>query len=97
MKKLFNKAKSSLQDTQSQLPSVHGGRLQTRKQHDTPSITQPPTELDVLRYRYHHGTNLGGIFVLERWLWGSMFEEGAKGGSELDAVNAYDGLYEDIL
>jgi aryl-phospho-beta-D-glucosidase BglC (GH1 family) len=50
-----------------------------------------PTANDVLRYRYHHGVNLGSIFVLERWLYPSMFEcEGSSvpegKGSELDAV-----------
>ena len=49
----------------------------------------PPTADDVLRYRYHHGTNLGSFFCLEKWLTSSMFVEGAKGGSELDAVQAY--------
>ena len=58
------------------------------QQHDTASRIQPSTPLDVIRYRYHHGTNLGSIFVLEQWLYPSMFDSGAKGGSELDAVNA---------
>ncbi|MCJ1440122.1 MAG: Glucan 1,3-beta-glucosidase 3 [Stictis urceolatum] len=48
----------------------------------------PPTENDIFRYRYQHGTNLGAIFCLERWLFGSMFEDSAPGGSELDAVKA---------
>ena len=43
---------------------------------------------DVYRYRYHHGTNLGSIFILEKWLFSTMFEESAQGGSELDAVQA---------
>ncbi|OJJ47643.1 hypothetical protein ASPZODRAFT_64269 [Penicilliopsis zonata CBS 506.65] len=45
-----------------------------------------PTEQDIFRYRYQHGTNLGSIFVLERWLKGSMFIEGTQGSSELAAV-----------
>lgn len=49
----------------------------------------PPTLQDVNRYRTHHGTNLGAIFVLERWLFPNMFLESAKGGSELSAVTAY--------
>jgi len=37
--------------------------------------------------RYHNGTNLGSIYVLEKWLTGSMFPKFA-GGSEFDAVKA---------
>ena len=48
-----------------------------------------PTQLDVLRYRYHHGANLGGIFVLEKWLYGDMFDSVERGESELDAVTTY--------
>lgn len=29
---------------------------------------QPPTADEALRYRYHHGVNLGSCFVLEKWL-----------------------------
>ena len=54
----------------------------------TPQIL-PPSAQDILRYRYHHGTNLGGIFVLERWIHGSMFDADATGDSELDAVTSY--------
>ncbi len=48
-----------------------------------------PELKDILRYRYHHGANLGSIFVLERWLFGSMYDVGAAGSSELDAVVSY--------
>lgn len=79
------KAKASL-STKSSLPppSAHSA------QHPQPAILlAPPTSLDILRYRTHHGTNLGSIFVLEKWLFPSMFEPTAKGDSELDAVTAY--------
>lgn len=56
------------------------------KQVDASSTIRNPTVTDVLRYRYHHGTNLGTIFVLEQWLSPSMFVSG--GSSELDAVTA---------
>ncbi|KAI4273148.1 MAG: hypothetical protein L6R38_006412 [Xanthoria sp. 2 TBL-2021] len=46
-----------------------------------------PTAGDIFNYRFHHGTNLGTIFVLEKWLSGSMYD-GAAGDSELDAVRA---------
>ncbi|KAF1984012.1 glycoside hydrolase family 5 protein [Aulographum hederae CBS 113979] len=36
-----------------------------------------PSRLDVMRYRYHHGTNLGSIYVLEKWLHPSMFPSNA--------------------
>ena len=51
--------------------------------------TQPPTATDVTRYRYHHGTNLGSVFVLERWLSGSMFDNSTTGTSELAAVESW--------
>ncbi|KAF4633903.1 hypothetical protein G7Y89_g4209 [Cudoniella acicularis] len=47
----------------------------------------PPTPNDIFRYRYHLGTNLGSVFVLEKWLSPSMFLP-SKGDSELDAVTA---------
>lgn len=49
----------------------------------------PPTEKDIFRYRYQHGTNLGAIFVLEKWLKGSMYEKGAEGSSELAAIKRF--------
>ncbi|KAF1810882.1 glycoside hydrolase [Eremomyces bilateralis CBS 781.70] len=49
---------------------------------------QPPTAEDCFRYRYQYGTNLGSIFVLEKWLSGSMFPEGAEGTAELAAATA---------
>ncbi|OAL35707.1 hypothetical protein AYO20_05088 [Fonsecaea nubica] len=54
------------------------------------SFQQPtrPTPKDILRYRYQHGTNLGSIFILEQWLFGSMYDEGVPGSSELDAIIA---------
>ena len=50
-----------------------------------PSI-QPPTLQDATRYRYHHGCNIGSIFVLERWLTPHMFPQEAIGSSELAAA-----------
>ncbi|KAI9794540.1 MAG: Glucan 1,3-beta-glucosidase 3 [Peltula sp. TS41687] len=52
------------------------------------AASRNPTVTDVMRYRYHHGTNLGSVFVLEQWLSPSMFVNGATGSSELDAVTA---------
>ena len=84
----MQKARSTFQDSSQASFPASAGYQQTLKQQDTPSTIEAPTSLDVLRYRYHHGTNLGSVFVLEQWLSGSMFEEGAAGASELDAVNA---------
>ena len=55
----------------------------------------PPavTAADIYRYRYQHGVNLGGVFVLERWLFSSMFDSNCKGESELDAVTTYGRSY----
>ena len=92
MKKLLGKAKASvadLADNQAAQPNEAYHQEQVLLHDDAPPGIRPPTQLDVLRYRYHHGANLGGIFVLEKWLYGSMFDPEAKGGSELDAVTAY--------
>ena len=48
---------------------------------------RPPNELDIFRYRYHHGVNCGSIFVLEQWLTPSMYAQGTN-SSELAAVTA---------
>lgn len=56
---------------------------------DQPSTIRDVTALDILCYRYHHGTNLGSVYVLERWLFPSRFPEEAKGTSELAAVEAW--------
>ncbi|KAH8662850.1 glycoside hydrolase superfamily [Tricladium varicosporioides] len=82
MKKFLNKAKESFSHHQSNFQSP----LQSEKDQVNMS---PPTPNDVFRYRYHLGTNLGSIFVLERWLSGSMFLPSASGDSELDAVTAF--------
>ena len=53
--------------------------------HDEHDTTQPITELDILRYRYHHGVNLGGVFVLEKFFAPDMFD-GCEKDSENEAV-----------
>ena len=86
MRRLFHKVKSKIAD--------EDGRSSSPEQPESPvrgppsTKMQPPTALEVLRYRYQYGVNLGGIFVLEKWLWPGMFESWAKGDSELDAVSA---------
>ncbi|KAL9120789.1 MAG: hypothetical protein Q9187_002654 [Circinaria calcarea] len=79
---------ADLADKHASSPAEGYSQEQVPIQDNVSSEIRPPTQLDVLRYRYHHGANLGGIFVLEKWLYGSMFEPEAKGGSELDAVSA---------
>ncbi|OAL52854.1 glycoside hydrolase [Pyrenochaeta sp. DS3sAY3a] len=54
-----------------------------------PEVIREPTPLDILRYRYHHGTNLGSVYVIERWLQPSRFPDGAEGSSELASVKAW--------
>ncbi|RDW94563.1 glycoside hydrolase-2 [Coleophoma crateriformis] len=78
MKKFLAKAKSTLQENSPQ----HN----FQPQQSLPSTIAPPDPTEVLRYRYHHGTNLGSIFVLEQWLHGSMFPPNTGGSSECDAV-----------
>ncbi|KAI9851514.1 MAG: Glucan 1,3-beta-glucosidase 3 [Thelocarpon superellum] len=87
MQNFLHRARAAIQPPSSSFPAAAGAQ-QTLKAEDTPSTIQPPTLSDLFRYRYHHGTNVGSIFVLEQWLFGSMFVEGAAGGSEFDAVNA---------
>lgn len=82
MKKFISKAKSQFQDFHGQSSS------QSPIQESHPSQVTPPTACDLFRYRYAHGTNLGSVFVLEKWLTGSMFPGSSKGDSELDAVTA---------
>ena len=48
---------------------------------------------EIIRYRYQHGTNIGSIFVLEKWLHGSMYDAGTAGSSELDAVVSYESCH----
>lgn len=50
---------------------------------------QNPSALDILRYRYHHATNLGSVYVLERWLSPSQFPQDTSGSSELEAVKSW--------
>ncbi|KAK4541399.1 hypothetical protein LTR36_008000 [Oleoguttula mirabilis] len=88
MQRLFNKAKSALDSHDG-----GGGHQQQQQQQpmqeDRPSSVQAPTVADVTRYRYHHGTNIGSLFILEKWLTGHMFPEGAQGSSELAAAEAW--------
>lgn len=55
------------------------------------SSPQPPPIClaDVTRYRLHYGANLGSVFILERWLTGSMFPSNTTGQSELSAVQGW--------
>ncbi len=48
-----------------------------------------PTAKDVSRYRFQSGTNVGSVFILERWLTPSMFPDSAQGSSELVAADAW--------
>ena len=70
-------------------PSSTVGFSTMSSQVDFKSTIQDPSALDILRYRYHHATNLGSVYVLERWLSPSRFPTGSKGSSELEAVKAW--------
>jgi hypothetical protein len=54
----------------------------------TPLI-EAPSRQDILKYRAHHGTNLGSCFVLEKWLTPSAFPPNSLSdqSSELAAVS----------
>ena len=81
-KRLFNKTKAFIMKSNS-------GEDSQQPIADPHAKLQPPTPADVARCRYHHGANLGSVFILERWLTGSMFPENSTGTSELAAVEAW--------
>ena len=80
--KIFRKA-------QARFAPGHKADTQPSPPAQTACELLPPTAADVLRYRYHHGTNIGSVFILERWLTPSMFPDSAQGSSELVAVQAW--------
>ncbi|QIW94888.1 hypothetical protein AMS68_000406 [Peltaster fructicola] len=82
----MDKAKAKLGSGQGS--GSHTAQQPLQRQTDGPSSIQPPSYADVQRYRYHHGTNIGTLFILERWLCGNMFPEGSHGSSELAAAQA---------
>lgn len=94
MKKFFTEIKTSVKKLDDQISSVfnndsndHNGSGSPSQSPNTTAIMTAPTPDDVVRYRYHHGCNFGGVFVLEKWMTEDMFPPGWNGGgSELDAV-----------
>lgn len=95
MKGFLHKAKESLQKDKSggppPIPKKPNFFQKTAAQSDQPSSVSDPTKDDIFRYRYHHGANLGSIYVLEKWLSGSMFPSNAGPGqsSELEACKLW--------
>ena len=99
MKGFLKKAKAELEgifdpnsNPQSSTPPAQQPfTQQTNSEHlkgmalDDPSNIREPSAIDILRYRYHHGTNLGSVYVIEKWLSASRFPENASGTSELEA------------
>ena len=73
MKKLFNKAKAGLRD-EKEFENTEPAQF---------SAVRPPTLADVIRYRYHHGTNIGSIFIMERWLTPSTYHVSLPSGLPL--------------
>ncbi|KFY27770.1 hypothetical protein V493_03326 [Pseudogymnoascus sp. VKM F-4281 (FW-2241)] len=85
MQSLLDRAKRRISDLKgSNSPSQSPQATTTSISHA--SSIYPVTHQDIFRYRYHHGTNLGSIFVLERWLFPSLFS--GPGESELAAVTS---------
>lgn len=89
MKKYLAKTKERLRDTfnpSTSTPSDGAGSNDGSRAVEV-ELT-PPTDLEVIRYRYHWGCNLGSVFVLERWLSPSAFQDAPPnhGKSELAAV-----------
>jgi hypothetical protein len=52
---------------------------------------EAPKGGDIIRYRYHHGANLGSIYVLEKWLTPSAFPPSTPDDqtSELSCVRSW--------
>lgn len=92
MDRILQKAKSKVHGALHDRPfSQFPGRFDGSQEpicQERPSTIQAPTPLDIFRYRYHHGTNIGSVYVLEKWLHPSMFPSNAsnKQSSELEAV-----------
>ena len=84
LKKFKAEVKSAFGDDQPSYPAQQQQQSQM-PMTDQPASLQEPSPLDVLRYRYQHGTNFGSIFVLEKWLTSSMYQEGSD-SAELAAV-----------
>ncbi|KAM3071417.1 Glucan 1,3-beta-glucosidase 3 [Clarireedia jacksonii] len=88
MKKLVQRARSHISSGSStDTPSVNNASHQSHSNSHLSTI-RPPTKQDIIRYRQHFGANLGGIYVLEKWLFPSLFPASCKGDSELDHVLA---------
>ncbi len=89
MRRIISKVKSKLSsDENGRSSDTEPDQEPIRPPADDRPKMQPPSALEVLRYRYQYGVNLGGIFVLEKWISPGRFESGTQGGSELDAVTA---------
>lgn len=86
MKSLINRAKNRISDLTDSSPRSQSPEATNTASYSHDSSIKPVTRQDIFRYRYHHGTNLGSIFVLERWLFPSLFF--GPGDSELAAVTA---------
>lgn len=71
MKKLISK----LTPSSSSHPHLH-------PQPNEPNTIYPPTLLDILRYRFHHGTNLGSNFLLENWLFPALFPSSSSSSDD---------------
>ena len=56
MKKFISKAKSSFKELQDSALSTQSP---LQEHTNIPSTLGIPTQIDVIRYRHHHGTNLG--------------------------------------
>lgn len=85
MKKILQSAKSHISRLDGQHDVAPAHAQDQRPLTEKPSVAQPPSVSDVFRYRYQHGTNLGSIFVLEKWLTPGMYIEGSE-SAELAAV-----------
>jgi hypothetical protein len=94
-KKFLDKAKSTLHGARQAYHQPPKDTSGDRATHSTPRAADintaqvpPASAQDILKYRYHHGTNLGSVFVLEKWLTPSMYPNSSTSATELAAVKA---------
>jgi len=89
MKKFFHQARGELHNMfndDSPASSHHHGQQHVLA--NPPPPISAPTRDDIIRYRYHHGVNLGSVYVLEKWLHPSMFPPDAPPNQTAELAGA---------
>lgn len=84
---MFDKIKQKFEKVKDQIdPSTSGGGSGSSGQSNWSVPSGGIGKKEIYRNRYNYGVNLGGCFVLEKWIYDTVFDKG--GDSEFDAVSA---------